>query len=119
MYIYSYCLGIGVLYDDSILFPKLTIAIHWDEFLFHILAARTEVLSLQEICIDRVAETLNSPRHAHLLPLSPTLKEKVSKVVFDPDVDFCYDDFLQYRRDSDSDTVLHHVVYKDLISAVR
>ena len=66
-----------------------------------------------------MAETLNSPRHAHLLPLPPTLKEKVSKVVFDPDVDFCYDDFLQYRRDPDFDTISHHVVCKDLISEVR
>ena len=66
-----------------------------------------------------VAEALNSPRHAHLLPLPCTLKEKVSKIVFDPDVDFCYDHFLQYRHDSNFDAVVHHAVYKNLISEVR
>ena len=81
-------------------------------------AAQTEVLSLQQICIDCVAETLHSPRCVHFLPLPNNIKRKIAKVVFDKDVDFCYDYFHKYERLS-SDTVIDSTVYKNLISTVR
>ena len=46
--------------------------------------ARTEALSLQELCIDSVADCLHSPEEAESLPLPQHIKEKIAKVVFDP-----------------------------------
>ena len=46
--------------------------------------AQTEVLSLQELCIDSVAECLHSPEEAESLPLPQHVKEKIAEVVLDP-----------------------------------
>ena len=95
-------------------------------------AAQIEVLSLQQMCIDAVAETLCSPKDVQLLPLPSNIKEKIAKVVFDPDVDFCY--FYKYyynhytggvamcnRRSSDPnvDTTIDHAACKSLMTALR
>ena len=85
-----------------------------------IIAARqTEVLSLQQMCIDKVAETLCSPKDVQLLPLPDSIKEKIARVVFDPNVDFCYDCYEHYVRDQDWDTVIDHEFYKNLVSTIR
>ena len=92
----------------------------WLQYYYHA-AAQTEVLSLQQICIDCVAKYLKSPADAWLLPLSDRVKTKVSKVVFDPDTDFCFNPLSrqELQRDPESD-ILHCLDdYKELICAVR
>ena len=54
-------------------------------------AAQTEVLSLQEMCVDCVAECLHSPKDVESLPLPDNIKGRIVKVVFDPQFDFCCD----------------------------
>ena len=51
--------------------------------------AQSEVLSLQELCIDCVAECLHSPKDVESLSLPTHTKEKIVKVVFDPQIDSC------------------------------
>ena len=83
-----------------------------------ITARQTEVLSLHQMCIDKVAETLHSPKDVRLLPLPDNIKEMIAHVVFDPNVDFCYDQVEQCIRDRNWDTVIDHEFYKNLISTV-
>ena len=83
-------------------------------------AAQTEVLSLQQMCIDAVAKTLCSPKDVQLLPLPSNIKEMIAKVVFDPDVDFCF--FIGNTcnaRLAKFDTTIDYSVYKSLITALR
>ena len=86
-------------------------------------AAQTEVLSLQQMCIDAVAETLSSPKDIELLPLPSNIKEKIAKVVFDPDVDFCHFHSIRpqtcNKRSSESDTTIDRAAYKSLITTLR
>ena len=94
-------------------------------------ATQTEVLSLQQMCIDVVAKTFCSPKDVQLLPLPDSVKEKIAKVVFDPDVDFCYfykNDRKHYgniatcnRRSSDPDvdTTIDRAACKSLMTALR
>jgi hypothetical protein len=60
-------------------------------YIYTCAGAQTEVLSLQELCIDSVAECLHSPAKVESLPLPQHIKEKIAKVVFDPRIDshFC------------------------------
>ena len=53
------------------------------------IAAQTEVLSLQELCTDCVAECLHSPKDVESLHLPYYIKEKIAEVVFDPQIDSC------------------------------
>ena len=90
-------------------------------------ATQTEVLSLQQMCIDVVAKTFCSPKDVQFLPLPDSVKEKIAKVVFDPDVDFCYCykyDLLAAmcnRRSSnpDVDTTIDRAACKSLMTALR
>ena len=77
------------------------------------------------MCIDAVAKTFCSPKEVQLLPLPESIKEKIAKVVFDPDVNFCY--CYKYhllthmfnRRDPDVDTTIDRAAYKSLMTALR
>ena len=90
-------------------------------------AAQTEVLGLQQLCIDAVAETLCSPKDVQLLSLPSNIKEKIAKVVFNPDVDFCYFDIhasnmhMCNRRSSDPDvdTTIDRAACKSLMTTLR
>ena len=95
-----------------------------------LVATQTEVVRLQQMCIDVVAKTFCSPKDVQLLPLPESVKEKIAKVVFDPDVDFCY--FYKYVRygntptlcnrrssDPDIDTTIDHAACKSLMTALR
>ena len=77
------------------------------------------MLSLQQTCIDCVAGTLHSPKDVRFLPLPDNIKEKIAKVVFDPDVDFCYDRYGGNKRDSSYDTIIDPTFYKVLMSKWR
>lgn len=76
------------------------------------------------MCIDKVAETLCSPKDVQLLPLPDNMKEKITGVVFDPHIDFscCYTriNYIPYYNErSSSDTIIDHVAYKNLMTTVR
>ena len=86
-------------------------------FFEFITACQTEVLSLQQMCIDKVAENLSYPRQVHLLRLPEYIKEKIVRVVFDPEVDFCR--HLLDKRITHVDTIIDHESYKKLLSTTR
>ena len=75
------------------------------------------------MCIDVVAKTFCSPKDVQLLPLPDSIKEKITKVVFDPDVDFCYcytqSGYMCNSRDPDVDTTIDHAACKSLMTALR
>ena len=76
------------------------------------------------MCIDKVAETLCSPKDVQLLPLPGNMKEKITGVVFDPQIDFscCYSiigHVEYYNEQSSDDTTIDHVAYKNLMTTVR
>ena len=81
-------------------------------------AAQTEVLSLQQLCIDCVASTLSSPKNVHFLPLPDNIKKKIAKVAFDPAIDMSFDPG-NYSRHSSHDKVIDQADYKKLISKLR
>ena len=73
------------------------------------------------MCIDKVAETLSSPKSVEYLLLPKYIKEKIAKVVFDPDVDFCYcyeSDEVCNKQTFDYDTI-HRTACKNIISTAR
>ena len=82
------------------------------------------------MCIDVVAKTFCSPKDVQLLPLPESVKEKIAKVVFDPDVDFCYSyknrmfhgniTTMCNRRSSDPDvdTTIDRAACKSLMTAL-
>ena len=57
--------------------------------------AQTEVINLEELCIDRVAECLHSPDdlEPESFPLPQHIKEKVAEVVFNPRSDSSFQRF--------------------------
>ena len=78
------------------------------------------------MCIDVVAETLSSPKDVQLLALPSNIKEKIAKVVIDPDVDFCC--VYRYNRDKDKyicnarsfdSTTIDRAACKSLMTALR
>ena len=86
-------------------------------------AAQTEVLCLQQMCIDVVAKTLSSPKDVQLLPLPSNIMEKIAEVVIDPGVDFCYFDSHELcvcnKRSPEYDTTIDHAACKSLITTLR
>ena len=61
-----------------------------NQLLHFFVATRTEVISLQDLCIEYIATLIESPGDVQCLPMPSTIKDKIAKFVLNPNEDFSF-----------------------------